>query len=242
MVVASLNVNSLMLHIDEIRLLIKELGIHILAINETKIDKNVHDDLVSIEGYTIKRCDRNRFGGGVAIYIKDTTFDKCTFRDDLPQSTLEALCIEVKPVRSAPFVILAWHRPPNEAVDNFRLLGKSLQCLDKEDKEIILLRYTNCDLLPESSDTDYSVLDTDLSPHSKRLTEVYERFGFHQLIKTATRETLTSSSLIDHIATTNKSNIVVSGVHQAGISDHYLVYSVRKFRGGVKKQSRWGLT
>ena len=53
-----LNVNSLMLHIDEIRLLIKELGIHILAINETKIDKNVHDDLVSIDGYTIKRCDR----------------------------------------------------------------------------------------------------------------------------------------------------------------------------------------
>ena len=66
-VVASLNVNSQMLHIDEIHLLIKELGIHILAINETKIDKNVHDDVVSIDGYTIKRCDRNRFGGGVAV-------------------------------------------------------------------------------------------------------------------------------------------------------------------------------
>ena len=50
MVVASLNVNSLMFHIDEIRLLIKEPGIHILAINETKIDKNVHDDLVSVDG------------------------------------------------------------------------------------------------------------------------------------------------------------------------------------------------
>ena len=70
------------------------------------------------------------------------------------------------------------------------------------------------------------------------MTEIYERFGFHQLIKTATRETQTSSSLIDHIATTNKSNIVVSGVHQAGISDHYLVDSVRKFRGGVKKQHK----
>ena len=84
-----------MLHIDEICLLIKELGIHILAINETKIDKNVHDDLVSIDGYTIKRGDRNRFGGGVAVYIKDTIFDKCTVRVDLPQYTLEALCIEV---------------------------------------------------------------------------------------------------------------------------------------------------
>ena len=227
-----------MLHIDEIRLLIKELGIHILAINETKIDKNVHDDLVSIDCYMIKRCDRKRFGGGVAIYIRDTIFDKCTVPDDLSQSTLEALSIEVKPVRSAPFVVLAWYRPPNEAVDNFRLLEESLQCLDKEGKEIILLGDTNCDLPPESSDTDHSGLNTDLSPHSKSLTEIYERFGFHQLIKTATRETLTSSSLIDHIATTNKSNIVVSGVHQAGISDHYLVYSVRKLRGGVKKQHK----
>ena len=72
MAVASLNINSLMLHFDEIRLLIKNFGIHIPAINETKIDKNVHDDLVSIDGYTIKRCARNRKGGGVAVYIKDT--------------------------------------------------------------------------------------------------------------------------------------------------------------------------
>ena len=237
-VVASLNVNSLMLHIDEIRLLIKKLGIHILAISETKIDENVYDDLVSIDGYAIKRCDRNRFGGGVAIYIKDTIFDKCTVRDDLPQSTLEALCIEVKPVRSAPFIVLAWYRPPNEAIDNSRFLEESLQCLDKEDKEIILLGDTNCDLLPRSYNTDHSGLNTDLSPHSKRLTEIYEHFGFHQLIKTATRETMTSSSLIDNIATTNKSNIVVFGVHQTGISDHYLVYSVKKFRGGVKKQHK----
>ena len=177
-VVASLNVNSLMLHIDEIRLLIKELGIHILAINETKIDKDVHDDLVSIDGYTIKRCDRNRKGGGVAVYIKDAFFDKCTVRDDIPKSTLEALCIEVKPVRSAPFVILAWYHPPNEAVDNFRLLEESLQFLDKEGKEIILVGDTNCDFLPKSSDIDHNCLNTDLLPHSKRLTEIYERLAF----------------------------------------------------------------
>ena len=32
MAIASLNVNSLLLHIDEIRTLVKDLGIHILAI------------------------------------------------------------------------------------------------------------------------------------------------------------------------------------------------------------------
>ena len=54
----------------------------------------------------------------------------CAFLINLPQSTLEALCIEVKPVRSAPFVVLAWYCPPNEAVDSFHLLENSLQCLE----------------------------------------------------------------------------------------------------------------
>ena len=40
MVIASFIVNSLLLHIDEIRTLLKDLGIHILAINETKLDEN----------------------------------------------------------------------------------------------------------------------------------------------------------------------------------------------------------
>ena len=72
MVIASFNVNSLLLHIDEIRTLVKDLGIHILAIKETNLDENIKYDLVSIEGYTIRRRDRNRHGGGVAIYIRDS--------------------------------------------------------------------------------------------------------------------------------------------------------------------------
>ena len=88
------------------------------------LDKNV--GLFSIDGYTIKRCGCNRFGGGVAVYMQDTTFDKCTVRADLPQSTLEALCMEDKPVRSAPFIVLAWYRPPNEALD-ISLIEESLQ-------------------------------------------------------------------------------------------------------------------
>ena len=163
----------------------------------------MHDDPVSIDGYTIKRYDRNRLGGEVAVYIKDVIFDKCTVRTDLPRYTLGALHIEVKPVRSSPFVLLillTWYRPPNEVVENLRRLAESLQFLDKEGKEIILLGDTNCDLLPKSSDTDHGGLNSDLLPHSKRLTEIYERFGFHQLIRTAARETLIFSTLIDHIS------------------------------------------
>ena len=104
--VASLNVNSPLLHIDEIQSLIKDPGIYTLDINETKLDKNIDDGLVSIDAFSIRRCDRNRSCGGVAIYIDDALIDKCKVRDDVPNSSLEALCIELKPARSVLFVVL----------------------------------------------------------------------------------------------------------------------------------------
>ena len=77
-----------------------------------------------------------------------------------------------------------------------------------------------------------------LPTHSSRLLEVYDLFGFQQLIDRGTRETLTSNTLIDHIATTNKSNVVTSGLHEASIKDHYMVYCVRKLRGASRRQHK----
>ena len=128
MTIASLKVNSLLLHIDEIRMLVNELGIHILALNETKLDKSIDDSLVGIEGYTLKKCHRDRHGGGVAIYIKDTLLDNFTVREDLPKSNLELVCIEIKPVRAAPFFVMAWYRPPNVS-DGFDYMEECLQFL-----------------------------------------------------------------------------------------------------------------
>ena len=235
--IASLNVNSLLLHIDEIRSLSKNLGIHVLAINETKLDKNIHDDLVRIGGFSIIRRDRNRNGGGVALYIKDSLMDKCTVRSDLPNSSLETLCVEIKPARSAPFIVLAWYRPPDASSEIFDQIEKTLEFLDREGKELILLGDTNCDILPNYPPVR-SERAPNLPPHSNRLLDIYNLFGLQQLIATATRETISSSTLIDHVATNNKSNIVISGVHPLGLSDHYLVYCIRKFRGSVKKQHK----
>ena len=234
MAIASINVNSLLRHIDEIRLLVKDLGIHILAVNETKIDDNIDDDLVSIEGYLIKRSNRN--GGGVAVYVKDMTFDKITVRADLPLSNLEGLCIEVKPVKATPFLVMSWYRPPDASFEIFRQLEECLQVLDKENRDIILLGDTNCDFLPIISDTEDICTPENLPPHSKNLLEIYNRFGLEQLIKRSTRETLTTATLIDHIATTNRAFIVESGVYKTTICDHYLVYCVKRFRDTAKKQ------
>ena len=51
MVIASLNINSLPAHIDEIKILLQEQNIHILALNETKIDADFPSELLKVKGY-----------------------------------------------------------------------------------------------------------------------------------------------------------------------------------------------
>ena len=58
--IASLNVNSLLKHIDEIRLLLEKYTFDILAINESKIDNSVPDNEIHVIGYDLIRSDRNR--------------------------------------------------------------------------------------------------------------------------------------------------------------------------------------
>ena len=67
---AMLNVASLTKYIDEIRLLLYDKKLDVLALNETRLDSSISDELLAIDGYDIIRADRNRNGGGVCIYIR----------------------------------------------------------------------------------------------------------------------------------------------------------------------------
>ncbi|CAH3132643.1 unnamed protein product, partial [Porites lobata] len=70
---ASLNINSLSAHIDELRILLSGRPIDILAINETKLDDTISDNEIHISGYESIRSDRStngRSGGGVCFFIR----------------------------------------------------------------------------------------------------------------------------------------------------------------------------
>ena len=103
--------------------------IGILAFNETKIDEIADDSLTSIDGYFHERHDRNRHGGGVLIYIKDTiTYEKIQI-DDTKLCDLETITIQVKPKCAKPFVIIAWYRPPNHKIDDILNIEKCIKFL-----------------------------------------------------------------------------------------------------------------
>ena len=152
-----------------------------------------------ISGYQQERRDRACRGGGVSIYIRDSI--KYTRRYDLPENQLELICIEIEPPKCRSFLVVAWYRPPSEPVGSFDKLDQILNFLDREGKEIILLGDTNCDL---SKHAVGQPVDND----TKHLCDIYELFSFKQLINEPTRVTLSSSTIIDHIATTAAGNIV----------------------------------
>ena len=62
----------------------------------------------------------------------------------------------------------------------------------------------------------------------KNYKNILDLFDLNQLIKTVTRLTDTSSTLIDHIVCNNKSKICQSGTLSIDLSDHFAIYCTRK--------------
>ena len=185
MVIASLNINSLFPQVGGIEYLLKSRGIDFLALNETKFDDKLPDNLFKIDGYKFIRCDRTRPGGGVAVYCRD--FFKPKVREDIPKMSLEIIGVQTTPLRAAPFIIMSWYRPPSDPIDTFDKLEQVMRFLELEGKEVILLGDTNCDLSINPNTTDGSA--TLFSGNARHTKDMYESFGLTKLISEPTRET-----------------------------------------------------
>ena len=93
---ASLNINSLVAHIDELRVFISNSKIYLLCINETKLELTIDDAELYLPGYELIRKDRvrnGRNGGGVFFYVRCNLNYK--IRDDLSSENLELFVLEI---------------------------------------------------------------------------------------------------------------------------------------------------
>ena len=83
--------------------------------------------------------------------------------------------------------------------------------------EILLLGDLNCNFLGNNNTSLLSKLEFLLGS-----------FNLKQLIDTPTRVTHNSSSLIDIICSSKSENIIEYGCVHTSLSDHYLVYAIRR--------------
>ena len=92
------------------------------------------------------------------------------------------------------------------------------QRCDAESRELILVDDLNCDVSKVSVD-----------PHTRQPSFLCLLYQIDQLIDKPTRVADTSATMIDPVLTNVKENVRASGVIHLGISDHSLIYAVRKF-------------
>ena len=90
----SLNIASLLKHLDELRIFIEEEKPHIIGINETRLDNMINDSEIEIDGYEVMRWDRDRNGGGVALYVHKSL--DVTIRQDLMDCNVESVSVQIK--------------------------------------------------------------------------------------------------------------------------------------------------
>ena len=141
--IASLNVNSLLKHIDELRIMMEKNPLDVLAINESKIDESISDNEVKISGYVACRKDRNRYGGGVLLYVRNCFSFR--MRNEFISKQLEMVCIEIYRQYGKPFLVCAWYRPPNSNINLFDSFENFIKQCDVENKDLIILGDLNCD-------------------------------------------------------------------------------------------------
>ncbi|XP_028416157.1 uncharacterized protein LOC114539748 [Dendronephthya gigantea] len=216
--IALLNIRSLVKNLDQLRLYLLNQQFDVICINETRLDATVPNHEVGISGYEIVRKDRNRNGGGVAIYLR--THINYSIRKELMSNELETITIEISKPKSKPFLINCWYRPPDSMIEIFNIYEDLVKKMDNENKEVILIGDFNCDWS--------QIVNNNASSQTKKLAELTKTLQFEQLINEPTRVTETSKTQID-LAFTNKPEIIMNtGVDHIGISDHSLIFIQRK--------------
>ena len=97
------------------------------------------------------------------------------------------------------------------------------------DAEIYLLGDFNINLFSKQKYIFHQTNTQSMSPEVKNYFQFCSLYGLEQLIKSPTRITCSTSSLIDDILTTFPQRVSQQGTIDVGLSDHQLIYCTRKF-------------
>ena len=101
--------------------------------------------------------------------------------------------------------------------------------INTNDTKIYILGDFNINLLAKQNYKFYQTNTQSLSSEAKNYFQFCSLYGLEQLIKSPTRVTCITSSLIDHILTAFLERVSHQGIIDVGLSNHQLIYCTRKF-------------
>lgn len=213
------NIRSLPNKFPEFECIVVDSGFEVICGCESWLNKNIHDNLITVPGYNLLRLDRcvKRKGGGLCIYIHEKLkYDYRKYQHlNLSNTDFEIMFLCVLLPCCFPIVIANCYRPPSGNSD--QALNYLSYCLvELQDKcELFVLGDFNL---------DYS---KPRSPSISKL-KVLERTNHLKQYKIdPTRIVVKSMSIIDHIYS-NSHVITHSGVISNSTIDYFPCFIVRK--------------
>ena len=191
-----LNCRSLVKHFGEIRNFLRNiiLKFDIVALSETWLIPDQHDlndYKLKYEGYTMYSTSRTtKNGGGVALYINDAfACDRIPNISVAIDDCMESIFVKVKIQNNLKVNVGCLYRAPNTNILRFNDELQNILETVKQSKVYICGDY-NIDLLKY-----------ECHQNSKDFVNQLFSYGFYPLIKSPTRVTGTTSTLIDNIYT-----------------------------------------
>ena len=142
MKIAHLNIATLPSHFDDFFALMMDNDFDVIGLAETRLAEYIPDSDIHLNNYCIYRNDRNRNGGGVAVYIKQSMQFTHTLRKDLMPKELEIIILEIKSSKSKPFIIVIWYRTPDSKIDLYDHFEQVLYSVEQEEKNFKFLTHS----------------------------------------------------------------------------------------------------
>ena len=123
----------------------------------------------------------------------------------LEQHNVETVWIEIQIKYCKPILLCFLYRNPAERIDWIDRFISMMDHAHNQTNDIIILGDFNIDLLKDNNQWNLT----------------FKSFGLIQLIKTPTRVTNISKTLIDHLYVSDPKTVIETNVPVCGCSDHF---------------------
>lgn len=208
--ILNLNIRSLPKKWAHFRALVEKSNYDVIILTESWLRSEISDNQICLDNYNIARKDRPTRAGGIVIYIRS----EYTFKiiDDIPSNGTEQLWLSVYS-DNVKICIGGLYRVPNGSVREFlELFEECLSHVVPSHDNIIIAGDFNINLNISNKNVN-------------KLLSIIKCFGLKQIVKSATRITNKTYTLLDLIICSDHLIILESKVEERNekLSDHCIV-------------------
>ena len=203
---ASVNIHSVVTKHDDIMVLLNNSELDYLGLTESWLNASTSDNELSVDGYSMLRCDRRpvleKGGGGILVYMRKHHCFKGIESWNLICQDVEWVWSLLSFKHMRPTYICTLYRPPSGSIPAFQQLleSKVLDLYADGMVDILILCDANIDVSKKTS------------PAAKSFLNFLSNLGLSQMIKDPTRVTQNTQSLINHCITNKKISIILQAL------------------------------